>query len=51
MRELLLQRALIRSLYAILGAAKGMVRAWEEYVEDREKDLKRLDRDLKQFSR
>lgn len=46
MAELALQRALIRSLHAILGAAKGMLRAWEEYVDSRERALKSSSRSL-----
>lgn len=31
--SIVLQRALIRALHGILGACKGMLRAWEDYLD------------------
>lgn len=39
--EIILQRALIRALHGILAACKGMLRAWEQYVDAREKEVTR----------
>jgi hypothetical protein len=38
-REVLLQRALIRSLHEILACGKAMLGAWSRYLDAREKDL------------
>lgn len=43
MAGVVLQRALIRSAHAMLGILKGALRAWEEYVDARERELKSVE--------
>ena len=37
--QIALQKALIRQLQSILGACKGMLGAWETYVQSQEQSL------------
>lgn len=40
--QIALQKALIRQLQSILGSCKGMLSAWETYVQSQEEGLQEL---------